>query len=273
MINQIKKTETFKNFLYDINSFKILFKTGKKLPTQFREMVKATLDEASTKQVIDLSSYEFKKLKVDKNENTFYNYFKDFEDFQGISFEQKVFTATENLIKNLTKTDNFTAKLQRDFLNDFSEFLEVKYFNDQISVKTSIKEHDDTNTFVKSLNDSEKLKEVFVDSEMHGKIDFDTIKNSNVIYKSDSKHLEYKDTRVKSDLGILLILLREKKIILETTTQKYLANILNEVLQQDSDFTSLINGLNAKNSDSKKRTDDDDKAFKSISEFLDQFIS
>ena len=49
------------------------------------------------------------------------------------------------LIRNLTKTDNFTAKLQRDFLNDFSEFLEVKYFKDNIG-------YEDKKANKKSLN-------------------------------------------------------------------------------------------------------------------------
>lgn len=215
MINQIKQTETFKNFLYDINSFKILFKTGKKLPTQFREMVKATLDGASTKQVIDLRSYEFKNLKIHKNENTFYNYFKDFENFQGMNFEQKVFTVTENLIRNLTKTDNFTAKLQRDFLNDFSEFLEVKYFNDSIVYE----DNSDVNIFSKS-EDFQRFKSVLLN-------------NSYIDAKNNLKI-------VKTFLAGVLLFLKKNGIIKDVTNLDIIKFIDEQFCFNISDSTFSI---------------------------------
>ncbi|PQA93406.1 hypothetical protein SAMN05421796_105125 [Chryseobacterium piscicola] len=216
MINQIKQTETFKNFLYDINSFKILFKTGKKLPTQFRQMVKAALDGASTKQVIDLRSYEFKNLKIHKNENTFYNYFKDFENFQGMSFEQKVFTVTENLIRNLTKTDNFTAKLQRDFLNDFSEFLEVKYFKDNIGYE----DNSDVNIFSK-VEYFQRFKSV--------------LQNNSYLDKNDILSIK------RTFLAGIIAMLKKKGIIKNVTDIK-IAQYMLDSFNYSISTSSLSNG-------------------------------
>ena len=77
---------------------------------------------------------------------------------------------------------------------------------------------------------SKELKKMFKDVELYDKFDFYKLKDYRVLYNKD---LSFKK-RVKTDIILLILVLRDKKII-QLKNNKDIVNVVDEILNNEND--------------------------------------
>lgn len=91
---------------------------------------------------------------------------------------------------------------------------------------------------------SKELKKMFKDVELYDKFDFYKLKDYRVLYNKD---LSFKK-RVKTDIILLILVLRDKKII-QLKNNKDIVNVVDEILNKkvSETYISKILGRYSKN--------------------------
>lgn len=235
-------------FLYTIYKL-FLWKGGFKNHTS--KVIRKSYQEANNKieKGITLIDYEIAKDKLYNNYSSFRYYFERAEKITSLDFKSKIDWTISEVNKNLSPriSPKNRFNIEYDFYKNCSEvlickkiihFYGINYLNihpsrlifdpllldDQILTvnKTeysnlNLSDFEKINTsyllsYEGTLSMSNELKKMFIKKDLFNKIDFSKLKEYDVFYDSKKTNLELK-SRYKTDLVMLLILLKSKNII------------------------------------------------------------
>ena len=226
------------------------------------------------KENISFQEYEEAKDRLASNHSCFKHYYERAEKITSYDFKKKVDWTITKVYKSLKSRISAKNRLdiQCDFYKNCYEILYDKLIINSYSIKNKKNkenkenkktEHPKLLTYVSPYKEekgelynmeisrtfSKELKKMFKDVELYDKFDFYKLKDYRVLYNKD---LSFKK-RVKTDIILLILVLRDKKII-QLKNNKDIVNVVDELLNKkvSETYISKILGRYSKNNLSTK---------------------
>lgn len=203
--------------------------------------IKKSFIDFNLKKSISFQEYEEAKDRLASNYSCFKYYYERAEKITSYDFKKKIDWTIKEVYKNLQPRISAKNRLniQYDFYKNCYTILYDKLIISSYSIKNKKAEHpkllnnispyEEENVYNIEipLTFSEELKKMFKDIELYDKIDFYKLKDYGVLYNEE---LSFKK-RVKTDIILLILVLRDKKII-QLKNNKDIVNVVDEILNE-----------------------------------------
>ncbi|GIM50145.1 hypothetical protein [Capnocytophaga stomatis] len=203
--------------------------------------IKKSFIDFNLKKSISFQEYEEAKDRLASNYSCFKYYYERAEKITSYDFKKKIDWTIKEVYKNLQPRISAKNRLniQYDFYKNCYTILYDKLIINSYSIKNKKAEHpkllnnispyEEENVYNIEipLTFSEELKKMFKDIELYDKIDFYKLKDYGVLYNEE---LSFKK-RVKTDIILLILVLRDKKII-QLKNNKDIVNVVDEILNE-----------------------------------------
>lgn len=213
---------------------------GKTIKERLHEIIESAKNQACS-NLTEKDKY-VKQIDFDDLENFFANHFKALENSKVHSFDDKIDYCLDKYAKeakSLLSAAN-TVVLEENFLKGAKKTLGIYYLLEKYNTDSNITEiedvtpksiginknvtnvvqTDETNCsvigsekIISNLNNSLKLKELFIDKDLFDKIDFTLLKYFNIIYKRNSEKLEFVSPGNLTDILLLIFFLAKTRYI------------------------------------------------------------
>ncbi len=237
-----------------------IFYWKKSFKKETYERTKKAFIDFNLKENISFQEYEEAKDRLASNYSCFKHYYERAEKITSYDFKKKVDWIIKKVYKNLKPRISAKNRLniQCDFYKNCYEILYDKLIINSYSIKNKKTEHPKLLTNISpyeeekgelynmeiSLTFSEELKKMFKDVELYDKFNFYKLKDYGVLYNVE---LSFKK-RVKTDIILLILVLRDKKII-QLKNNKDIVNVVDEILNKkvSETYISKILGRYSKN--------------------------
>lgn len=212
--------------------------------------IKKSFIDFNLKKSISFQEYEEAKDRLASNHSCFKYYYERAEKITSYDFKKKIDWTIKEVYKNLQPRISAKNRLniQCDFYKNCYTILYDKLIINSYSIKnkkaeypkllTNISPYEEENgelyNMEISLTFSEELKKMFKDVELYDRFDFYKLKDYGVLY---NKELSFKK-RVKTDIILLILVLRDKKII-QLKNNKDIVNVVAEILNEKVSETHI----------------------------------
>ena len=211
--------------------------------------IKKAFIDFNLKENISFQEYEEAKDRLASNHSCFKYYYERAEKITSYDFKKKVDWTIKEVYKNLQPRISAKNRLniQYDFYKNCYKILYDKLIINSYSIKNKKNkknkktEHSKLLTNISSYKEekgklynmeisltfSERLKKMFKDVEQYDKFDFYKLKDYGVLYNEELSFTK----RVKTDIILLILVLRDKKII-QLKNNKDIVNVVDEILNK-----------------------------------------
>ena len=245
-----------------------IFYWKKSFKKETYERTKKAFIDFNFKKNISFQEYEEAKDRLASNYSCFKHYYERAEKITSYDFKKKVDWIIKKVYKNLKPRISAKNRLniQCDFYKNCYEILYDKLIINNYSIKNKENkktEHPKLLTYISPYKEekgelynmeisrtfSKELKKMFKDVELYDKFNFYKLKDYGVLYNVE---LSFKK-RVKTDIILRILVLRDKKII-HLKNNKDIVNVVDEILNEkvSETYISKILGRYSKNNLSTK---------------------
>ena len=271
------------------------------------EVIRKSYQEANKKieHGVSIIDFEMAKDKLYNNYSSFRYYFERAEKITSLDFKNKIDWTITEVYKNLSP--RISPKNRLDIENDFYRnchevllckiiihhyainhlniepkrlILDPLLLDKRISIENETKSSEINNNefeIVKSsylltydgiLSLSNELRNMFIDKELFSKIDFSKLKDYDIFYSSRKTNLEL-NSRYKTDLVIILILMKAKNII-QFDNKKDMNKIFKECFGKEISETVFTNTETKWSTN--EMNQNDSVAFKNANLFISDYL-